>query len=364
MDDILLLIVTDSLELWALSNSWRSMPHINSMTRAPYFQSYGVIRLLIFAVISTSALLSAEVIQMKNGDVISGAITAKTNKVVSVKTRYAGIIHIQRSEVKYIGSDLSSAAVKKAARSSNASEVAPPISALDPTLVAATGSKAKSGMEDGKFTGNINFSLKSENGNTDKDEIDTDFSVAYRRAEHRFRAQGQLEYDLRDGENNKQDWQLTPTYDYFISDQLYASLMYSAKQEKYAGLNLRQSAGPSLGYQFYEGKPVSLMSALGFYYVNEDFSNKEDNDYFGPGWHLDYQHDLFRGKMQFYHRHYSVLSTEEFDKFLWHSWTGVKVPIIHGIVGSAEFEMDYDSDPAIRAESFDTTLRFKLGYEW
>lgn len=336
------------------------------MKRFFNLKPHAVFQWIVLGALTIFSPVSAEVLTMKNGDQISGKVTAQTNQKVSVKTRYAGIIHIDRSEIKQIGS---TSIVKKSApiqqtAQSKTTQVAPPISALDPTLVAATSSKAKSELKEGKFTGNINFALKSENGNTDKDEIDTDFSVAYRQGPHRYRAQAQLEYDLTNGENNKQDWQIAPTYDYFVSDKLYASLMYSAKQEKYAGLDLRQAMGPSLGYQFYDGKPIKLMSALGLYYVDENFRDKADEEYFGPGWHFDYQHDVFRGKMQFYHRHYGVLSAETSDKFLWHSWTGLKVPIIHGIVGSAEFEIDYDSQPATRAETVDTTLRFKLGYEW
>jgi hypothetical protein len=40
------------------------------------------------------------------------------------------------------------------------------------------------------------------------------------------------------------------------------------------------------------------------------------------------------------------------------------VPLAGGFTGSIEFEFDYDSAPAVEAETTDTTLRFKLGYQW
>ena len=98
--------------------------------------------------------------------------------------------------------------------------------------------------------------------------------------------------------------------------------------------------------------------------MDEDYIDKDDDHYLGLGWNLEYQHDLFGGKMQFYHRHYSSLSVEEFEKFLWHSWTGVKLPVVSGIVISLEYEVDYDGEPALQADTLDTTLRLKLGYEW
>ena len=103
---------------------------------------------------------------------------------------------------------------------------------------------------------------------------------------------------------------------------------------------------------------------MGIYFVDEDYIDRDDDHYFGPVWNMEYTHDLFDGKMQFYHRHYSSLSARNINKFLWHSWTGLKVPVLRGIVVSAEFEVDYDGKPSIEAETLDTTLRLKLGYEW
>jgi hypothetical protein len=38
--------------------------------------------------------------------------------------------------------------------------------------------------------------------------------------------------------------------------------------------------------------------------------------------------------------------------------------MLAGFVASLEYELDYDSDPALEAKTTDTTLRLKLGYEW
>jgi hypothetical protein len=59
---------------------------------------------------------------------------------------------------------------------------------------------------------------------------------------------------------------------------------------------------------------------------------------------------------------YLTLDGEE--RRLWQSWTGLRVPLAGGFTGAVEFEYDYDSKPAAAAKTTDTTLRFKLGYEW
>lgn len=50
------------------------------------------------------------------------------------------------------------------------------------------------------------------------------------------------------------------------------------------------------------------------------------------------------------------------SKDLWISWTGFRVSLIGGFVGSLEYEIHYDSDPAQAAKTTDKALRIKLGY--
>jgi len=45
-------------------------------------------------------------------------------------------------------------------------------------------------------------------------------------------------------------------------------------------------------------------------------------------------------------------------------WTGLRAPIVSGFIASAEYEIDYDSKPAVEVETTDTTFKLKLGYEW
>jgi hypothetical protein len=49
---------------------------------------------------------------------------------------------------------------------------------------------------------------------------------------------------------------------------------------------------------------------------------------------------------------------------VWISYTGFRLPLMLGFVASTEVELEYDGDPATEAEKLDTTLRFKLGYQW
>ena len=68
--------------------------------------------------------------------------------------------------------------------------------------------------------------------------------------------------------------------------------------------------------------------------------------------------------MNLYHRHIAFAAANESGKYLWRSWTGLRAPMFAGFVAGIEYEIDYDSEPAVRTDKTDTTFRLKLGYEW
>lgn len=59
---------------------------------------------------------------------------------------------------------------------------------------------------------------------------------------------------------------------------------------------------------------------------------------------------------------FSAFSGETKD--LWVSWDGLRMPLFGGFVGSLEYEIDYDGQPAAGTKTTDKTLRLKIGYQW
>ena len=326
--------------------------------------------------VSLASIAAADTLTMKNGDTLSGEVVNKSGKLLRFKTTYAGTLEITWSEVRDLQMDELTEVVldddfRLQATSVRAGgESVGSVGAKDAGIGVAAERIDKIKPKPwevgrgGKFTGKVNFAAKLEGGNSEQDEIDTDFELAYRRGKHRFRSHGQLEFDKNDGDTTKQDWFLLGKYDYFFTEHVYFTGTYNVKQEKYADLDLRQFGGPGIGYQFLTGPPTTLLSEVGLAYYHEEFSDGETNSFVGPNWYLNYEQQLFKGKLKFYHKNLATISMDEISKQLWHSWTGFSVPIVGGIIGSTEMEMDYDSKPADDAEKLDTTFRLKLGYEW
>jgi len=171
-----------------------------------------------------------------------------------------------------------------------------------------------------------------------------------------------VEYDTIGGTATKQDWMIVPKYDQFFTDKAYWSLSYSAKQEKFEGLNLRQTMGPALGYEFFSNEKTELISEIGLYYTTEDYTVGSYTSYAAPGWHVNYRPKVWRDKFEFYHRHFLFVRADSSDQKIYHSWTRFKFPIYEGL--NLSTELDYDDVTLNRTSNLEDTFRLKLGYDW
>ncbi len=84
----------------------------------------------------------------------------------------------------------------------------------------------------------------------------------------------------------------------------------------------------------------------------------------GPGWRISFDKFVYSDFLQIYHEQSGFLNARDTDKWLWKSWTGLRVPLFGGVIGSVEARFDYDSEPSEDTDSTQATYRLKLGYKW
>ena len=215
-----------------------------------------------------------------------------------------------------------------------------------------------------EFTGRVNLFVRSERGNTESDDVGADVDLTYRRKTHRVRLFGALEVDHKEGEKTKESWFLSATYNSFVTKKLFFTGALKFEHDEFANLDLRTSVGPYIGYQFFESTPLNLMTEVGVILVNEDYITETGSTSWGPGWRIIFDKYLYGDSLQLYHEQSGFLNAEDTDKWLWKSWTGLRVPLFGGVIGSMEARFDYDSEPSEDADSTQATYRLKLGYKW
>jgi len=308
-------------------------------------------------------------ITMNNGDRITGIISRMKDGVLQIKTTYAGYLKISTSDIKRINLDIPAPLIAQDGQLTQQQLFGVPheddpieaypikeVKILFPTVVDLG--------EKGSFAGRANVSIKIENDSTQKRELDADFNLTYKFLRHYYSTLFQLEYDRNDEVPTKRDWLSVNQYAYYYDPQWFISYWYTLKQEKLDGLELRQTTGPGWGYKFETSPRTYSTTEFGVSYNYEDYDDLPDLDFFSINWVMNFERLLFTDRLTFYHKHQSGISMENVDKQLWHSWTGFRIPFIHGFITSFEYEIDYDSKPALREQDTNTTIRVKLGKEW
>lgn len=330
----------------------------------------------------------ADELLLKNGDRLTGEVIARSGDKLEFKTEFAGIIQINWGAIETVRTTepmtltLEDDRIIHSHLVSNrpndkllVTEQATDRELLfDPNQLTSINPEPWTLGNGYKFSGRINIAAKYESGNDDTDEIDADAEALYRRKQHRLRALITYEKDNKDGQSTKNKWRLRSNYDYFPSrpwewgirvHKWYYGATAVAEKDQFADLTLRAGVGPHIGYQFIEGHAMNLSADAAFMRIHETYQHDPDNDYWAPGWQLEFDSYLFNDILQFYHRQTGYVGIGQgSNKVVWNSWSGLRVPLLAGFITSAEVQWEYDGQPAADTEKLDTTYRLKLGYQW
>jgi putative salt-induced outer membrane protein YdiY len=332
--------------------------------------------LLLMQLVTARSVLADELL-MKDGSRLLGKVVRKENGTLEFKTTFAGVIKVQWAEVSELHADepvtvmrandeTSTATVIKnteqaALLESGADE---PASSIEPGELAFINPAPWRLGKGINWTGRVNLDLKSQRGNTDKDEFEADAELGMRRKQDRYTLLAEYEKDKDQGIVTDQNWKLLNKYDHFLSKQFYHGGVLLFEHDKFADLDLRTRVGPHIGYQFFESTAMNLGTDLGILYVDENFDEAGDNDYWSLGWMVNFDRYLVPDRVQFYHRHNGLLDTGDSSNLVINSWTGFRFPLYMGIVASTEAEIEYDGGAPDDVDKTDKTYRVKLGYQW
>jgi putative salt-induced outer membrane protein YdiY len=334
-------------------------------------------RVVLTILLAATHTVAADELLMKDGSRLLGKVVKKEDDTLEFETAYAGVIKVKWGEVSQLTADeplklmledestLVAGEISKTGEATLlVTEADVPAQSVTPGTVAYINPEPWRTGEGVKWTGRINIDLEIDRGNTKEDEFEADFETRIRRKNDRFTFLGQYEKDESDDVVTTEKWKEGNKYDYFISEKLYYGALLAFEHDKFADLDLRTRLGPHVGYQFFESKELNLDTNVGVLYVDENYDEAEDDDYWSLGWQIDFDWFLVPDRVQFYHRHTGFQSVDDTDNLTIDSWTGFRFPLYKGIVASTEAEVDYDGGAPSDVDKTDTTYRVKLGYQW
>lgn len=338
----------------------------------PVFHFWLTLALLLLA---TPA--GADEIIMRDGSRLLGSVVKGEGATLGFKTSFAGVINIKWDQIAEINSEkpmeflLSDDTIVSGTHvTNNVDELVlegtsgQPSQTIAQNEIAVINPESWRKGEGYKISGLVNFAFSRDRGNTDKDEIDVDGDLTWRRKHDRFTAFGELERDRNNNKTTTDNWKLEGQYNYFVTKKWYWGGFGRLEHDKFADLDLRTSVGPLVGYQWFESKEINLRTSAGFSYVNENFISQSDDHYGAFAWGINFDKYLWDDFMQFYHRQTGFWNLKDTNDVVWDTWTGLRFPLVLGLVASTEMQVEYDSGAAKGAKDVDTTYSLKLGYQW
>ena len=327
--------------------------------------------------LAAGSTVVADELLLKDGSRLLGKVVKKEDGTLDFETAFAGVVKVQWDQVSELRADEPVTVMLENEETASATtikntegetlletEADEPASSIAPEQLALINPAPWRLGQGALWTGRVNLDLKSQRGNTDKDEFDADAEMKVRRLHDRYMLYGQYEKDKDSGTVTDQNWKLNNKYDRFVSKKLYYGGVLMLEHDKFADLDLRTSVGPHIGYQFFESTAMNLSTDIGILYVDENFDESEDDDYWSLGWQVNFDRFLVPERVQFYHRHVGIQSVDDTDNLTINSWTGFRFPLYKGIVASTEAEIEYDGGAPSEVDKTDTTYRVKLGYQW
>ena len=319
----------------------------------------------------------ADTLTLKNGDRLSGTVLSKEGTTVLLRTKYAGDVQVQWTELAGITTDqpvhlilndesslngtlLPTDAGRIRIKAGEIVETAP----FDLAQLRFINPSAEVSGQGVKVSGRINVGVAASSGNTDTQNAHFDGEWIARARNNRFTAGADFNQTRNNNQETASNGRGYLQYDHFMNKNWYVYANASAEHDRLADLDLRSALGGGSGYQIFEGNDRNLSVEGGLNYVSEAYGQAPAQSYPSARWGLKYDQMLFGGPTQLFHEQGVLLGLEQKRNIIAKTKTGLRFPFSKMLVGSAQLNLDWTREPPAGKQSTDRTFLFTLGYQW
>lgn len=335
-----------------------------------------VLALLIVGALSQA--VSADELVMKNGSRLIGTLVSVQDGRIKFDTPFAGELSVAVANVEAIYTEepvtvlMTDGRVLRdqqmVARQDELTMHGPDqkVTPFEPGDIAAINPEPWRLGDGYKWSGKVSGALESERGNSDVDELDFAVESVWRSLVDRYTLRGSWERDETNNDKTADNWRVRGKYDRFrqANPNDYFGWQIALESDDFADLDLRTITGPYVGRQFFDTNLLDLTGEVGLVYVDEQFMQADDNDFFGSNWELRITSDWLSEHAQFYVNQDGILNFDDIDEVIVNTTIGIGFPIYQGLVGAVEAEFEYDGGAVDGVDELDETYKFSLGYQW
>lgn len=215
-----------------------------------------------------------------------------------------------------------------------------------------------------RTSGDISLGMRLTGGNDRRRSINGKASATVRTEIDRLRFNGEYNQAEDDGEETEDNAAGSIRYDHFISERTYVNTNVGLARDEFRDLRLRTSFGAGLGYQVFDNDRRQLSAELGLSYVNEEYYAAESESNPAGRWALDYEEQLAGDGIRLFHTQEGLVNLDDTGDVLITTRTGLRFPIMGGITGTVQANVDYESQPTGDNKRTSTAYVITAGYSW
>jgi hypothetical protein len=335
-----------------------------------------------FALIAGSA--QAGTIVLKNGDRITGDISAIWDGEVVIEPDYADEFTVDQDEIAYIESDkvfdfefVGEDMINRKVVFKGADEQGNQIIDMDGEEqmldIMRIGEVEE---EEDFFDWSIDAALNAQidSGNTESTElaVTTDWYLKYGKQKHFFdtlwEREEQEDPDTGEDITTKDRQRYRYNLNYELTDPWFAGAYASYETDDIKGLEYRYSATPTVGYKIWDNAGKFFNIQLGYGYEEEktvdEFGNKEDESGTLAVMVIKFEYDFGDPDLVLYANNTTTKAQYGRDNLVNQFTGGLKYEITDLLFFNLETLVDYESEPVGGAENEDVSILIGLGLEF
>jgi len=331
---------------------------------------------LIAATFSVPAF-AGEVV-FKNGDRLTGEVTALGDGKLKIKSAVAGEITVNIADVSSFSTDapieiklkdgsVVNQQVQKSETPGTVQTAASPSGVAASTLSLDQVATINEPKLVTKWTGNIRAGALVTRGNSDTDAFNLAGDLQRRSVDDRFTLTGEYLYGRErsnstgEKSTSTDNWLIQAKYDYFVTKKLYVYGVARFERDNIADLQLRAQPGAGLGYQWLEGPKTNFRTEAGLGYTYEQYRDQDSETYINARLAYAYDRQLAEN-IKFIHNFEYLPSLEDVGKFNINTDAGIRVRFTQTFFTDARVEWRYNSEPGNDSSTSD--LRYVLSAGW
>ena len=314
---------------------------------------------------------NADVLVLKNGDRITGEITAIWDHEITIEPTYSDEFNVDSEVVAYIESDrefdIELADGREIVASLKGGDAeGKQIFVVDGEEITAPVMQLYELDEIAdpvEWDSYVDWSAAVNRGNTDSLNTKLAADTALIMGDHRHIGDLTIIREDQNGLATKEQDLIRYNYNWLFNDPWFFSAGLSLERDPIRELDSRAVLTAGMGRDIWNTPRLTLNIQLGAGIITEEIANSSEQSSV-VSWALRYRQDLFSEDLEIYHNDSIVYYVDGRSNTIFKTTTGLRYEITDLLYANFSIDFDYETEPAATATSEDVAVLFGLGVEF